>query len=179
MVRLILKNERIFNKNILDVLKDTPELYELFKTSFDYLDKKIISGEDVKIVNDNAGSPKEIYDVLHNNDYVGNVFLFYEDINQFWSIYILIFAEFSRNGYSKCVLENLITLYPDRNWEANISEKNRNADVLQIYLLEFGFEKLDMGEFNTLNEKVYNYKKAKDKIITVIASAYLQPFLIY
>ncbi len=175
MVVLILNNEWIFNKNILDILKDTPELYELFESSFDYLDKKNISGENVKIANNSNGSPKEIYDVLYNDEYAGNVFLFYEDITEFWSIYILIFPEYRKKGYSKCVLENLLNLYPERNWEANISEKNKSAYVLQTYLLEFGFETLDLGEFNSGNENVFNYKKAKNKIITVIASAYLQP----
>lgn len=175
MVNIILNNERIFDKNIIQVLKESPELLEIFETSLDYLSRKNISNEEVKIVNDLPYSPKENYDVLYNDDYVGNIILLYEDVTKFWSIYILIFPKYRRNGYAKNALYSLINLYPDRNWEANIFKKNERVNSLQNYLLDLRFEKTEFGKLISQKEIVFNYRKAKNKIITVIASAYFEP----
>ncbi len=175
MVNIILNNERAFNKNIIGVLEESPDLLGLDEAIFNSLRDKVFSNEEVKIVYENRGAPKENYDILTDDVYIGNIILLHENVTDFWEIDIMIFPEHRRNGYAKLALDNLINLHPDRNWEANILGKNKSINALQSYFLELGFEKVDYGEFNSQKEIVFNYKKAKDKIITVIASAYFEP----
>jgi hypothetical protein len=175
MLRIELNNKRVFNKSIIAVLAESPELLGLDEDTFNFLNNEVTSEKDVFIVNDYPSSPKENYDIFFDDNYVGNIILLKNQMTEFWEIDILIFSEYRRKGYAKIALDNLINLYPDRNWEANILSKNKSINVLQTYFLDLGFEKVDHGMFNSEKEIVYNYQKSKDKIITVIASAYFEP----
>lgn len=175
MLRIELNNNRAFNKSIVSVLAESPELLGLDEKTFNFLRDEVLSDKEINIVNENPYSPKENYDIYVNDDYVGNIILLNNQVTEFWEIDVLIFPEFRRKGYAKNALDNLINLYPDRNWEANILAKNKSINTLQSYFLELGFEKVVNGMFNSQEEIVYNYQKSKDKIITVIASAYFEP----
>jgi hypothetical protein len=145
------------------------------ETKFKYINEKVKSKEEIKIVIDNLNAVKENYEILNDEDYIGNIILFNEDITNFWEIYILIFPEFRGNKYAKSALEQLIKLHPSRNWEIQISEKDKNIHNMQDYLLNFGFEKIELGYSNDPDGITYSFKKAKELSITVIGSSYFAP----
>ncbi|MFA7290469.1 MAG: hypothetical protein WC055_16455 [Melioribacteraceae bacterium] len=175
MIKIILNNDRIFNKEILEVLEENPDLLGIDENICNYLKSKIDTREEEKIVNNMVGAPKENYDILNDTSYVGNIILLYNPIIEFWEIEILVFQKYRKNGYAKDALRDLINLYPDRKFEANILCKNNNIKTLQKYFIELGFEKTDNGLVNSKNDIVYNFRKSKKKTISIIASAYLQP----
>lgn len=175
MIKLILNTDRTFNKNILESLNDSPEILDLVNISLNDINTRIIPRENKNALNMSLYSPKENYDVLCNDNYVGNIILLHENATDFWSIYILIFLKYKNEGFEKDALKSLILLYPKRNWEINLFESNKYFNTLLNHLSELGFEELELWERGPGKERVHHYKKATSKIITVVASAYFQP----
>ena len=160
MIKINLNNERVFNKSIVEVLEEDPELLGLDNNTINDLRDKVNSNEKIKIVNDNERAPKENYDIYNDKIYLGNIMLFNENITDYWEIDILIFPEYRRKGFARSALQNLIDLYPDRNWEANILDKNINLKALEIILFDLSFEKTDNGILGAKGEGIiYNYQK--------------------
>lgn len=177
MIKLLNNNNRVFNKQIIEVLKDDFQLLGLDSKTFQFLKENVLSGKNIQIVDkNNPNSPKENYDILNVSNYVGNIILNYNSATKFWEIDLFIFHKYRKNRYAKKALEELINLHPNRKWEANILERNKNLKILQDYLFELGFEKTDNGLFDKNNEDIiYNYRKANNKIISVIGTAFLYP----
>jgi hypothetical protein len=175
MINLKINNDRSFNSNIYEVLKESPQLLNLDKASFDFISEKIKTNEEIKIINDDSCSHKENYDIFDGNMYIGNIFLSHDDIIDFWQICIIIFPLYRGKGHAQTALKQLLNLYPDRNWELTILDKHKNFKSFQEHLINLGFEKTKYGWANSQDEFPINYKKASTKVITVIASSYFTP----